>query len=151
MIRFLLAAVLAAALGVADAHAHLAASTPVTDAVITADEAPSAIALEFTEGVELAFSTFKLLSISHELDTRDPTFQMRLNALAAQKAQEVLATRGEVEGEIGFELEPARGTVEAFELVLDEALPPGSYVLMWRLLSVDTHIMEEFITFTVLP
>lgn len=109
------------------------------------------ITLEFTEGVELAFSTFKLLRIDHELDVLDPTFAMRLNALAALKAQEALATRGEVAGEVAFELDPARGTVEGFDLVLEEPLPPGSYALVWRLLSIDTHIMEEFITFTVLP
>jgi len=151
MMRRLLAVALLAALSLVSAHAHLGASDPTADAVVPAAEAPSVITLEFTEGVELAFSTFRLVPIDHELDVSDDTFAMRLNALAAQKAAEVLAVRGEVEGEIPFELQPARGTVEQFEMHLAEPLAPGSYVLVWRLLSVDTHVIEEFITFTVAP
>lgn len=149
--RLLLALVLAGTLGVASAHAHLAASVPAADSVVAAADAPSVITLEFTEGVELAFSTFKLVPIEHTLDVEDPTFSMRLNALAAQIASEALTARGEVEGEIAFKLQPARGTEEKFELRLNEPLAPGSYALIWRVLSVDTHIIEEFITFTVLP
>lgn len=151
MRRLLLAALVAATVSVAGAHAHLAAASPAADSVVPGDEAPSVITLEFTEGVELGFSTVRLLRIEHELDVADPTFSMRLNALAAQVAREALAARGAVEGETLFALQPDKGTVESFELLLAAPLAPGSYVLAWRLLSVDTHIMEEFITFTVLP
>lgn len=150
MRKLLLALLLVAGVGVASAHAHLQASDPAADAVIAA-AAPSVLSLEFTEGVELAFSTFKLVRIEHQLDAGEATYAMRLNALGAQKASEVLAAREAVEGEVALTLEPARGTVENFELHLEEPLAPGSYALVWRVLSVDTHIIEEFITFTVLP
>ena len=149
--RRLLTLALLATLSVVSAHAHLAASSPAADAVVPTTEAASVITLEFTEGVELGFSTFRLVPIEHQLDVTDDTFAMRLNALAAQKAAEVLGVRGEVEGEIPFQLEPARGTVEKFDLQLAEPLAPGSYVLAWRVLSVDTHVIEAFITFTVAP
>ena len=149
--RLLLALVVAASVGVVSAHAHLSGSTPATDSIIAAADSPSTITLEFSEGVELGFSSFKLVPVEHELDVDADTYTMRLNALAAQIAGEVLAVRGEVEGEIAFELQPARGTVEKFELRFEEPLAPGSYALIWRVLSVDTHIIEEFITFTVLP
>ncbi len=151
MRKHLLALLLLAALGVASAHAHLQASTPAADALIAAADAPTVISLEFTEGVELAFSTFRLVRIENELDPTEATYAMRLNALGAQKASEVLASRAEVEGEVAVSLEPTRGTLESFELHLAEPLPAGSYALVWRVLSVDTHIIEEFITFTVLP
>lgn len=149
--RLLLVLLLAASVGVVGAHAHLADSEPAADSLIAADAAPSVITLEFTEGVELAFSTFKLVRVEHELDVESETYSMRLNALAAQIASEALAVRGEVEGEIALDLQPARGTEEKFELRLEAPLAPGSYALIWRVLSVDTHIIEEFITFTVLP
>ena len=149
--RLLLALLLAASVSVVGAHAHLAGSAPAADSLIEAEAAPNVITLEFTEGVELAFSTLKLVRVEHGLDVESETYSMRLNALAAQVASEALAVRGEVEGEVAFELQPARGTEEKFELQLEEPLAPGSYALIWRVLSVDTHIIEEFITFTVLP
>ena len=91
------------------------------------------------------------MRVEHELDVESETYSMRLNALAAQIASEALAVRGEVEGEITLDLQPSRGTEEKFELRLEAPLAPGSYALIWRVLSVDTHIIEEFITFTVLP
>lgn len=151
MIRLLLTLLAFGSVGAVSAHAHLAASNPAADSLTAAAEAPSVIALEFTEGVELAFSTFKLVRLEHELDAHGDTFAMRLNALAAQVMPQVLAARGAQEGDIALTLSPASGTVEEFQLQLEQPLVPGSYALFWRVLSVDTHVIEEFITFTVLP
>lgn len=151
MTRLLLALALTASASFVNAHAHLAASSPAADGLVPAAEAPSVITLEFTEGIELGFSLFKLVRVQNQLDVEDGTYAMRLNALAAEVVTRAFAGRGAVEDEVPFQLQPASGAVTAFELQLDQPLAPGSYALMWRALSVDTHVTEEFITFTVLP
>ncbi len=42
-------------------------------------------------------------------------------------------------------------TTETITLRLKEDLPAGTYVVMWRLLSIDTHTTEDFMIFTLEP
>lgn len=151
MTRFWLALLTVVSLGVAQAHAHLSASTPAQDGVVAAAEVPGSITLEFTEGVELAFSTFKLVRVEHELEVATDTYAMRLNALVAPLVAPLLDARGVVEGQLVFTMEPASGQADRFELLTLEPLTPGSYLLAWRALSADSHVVEGYLVFTVVP
>lgn len=142
---------LVASLGAAKAHAHLAASTPAQDGMVSVADAPNAVMLEFTEGVELAFSTFKLVRVEHELDVGADNYAMRLSALVAQRVSPLLDARGVVEGQVLFEMEPPSGQAAELELLLLEPLRPGSYLLVWRALSADSHVVEGYLVFTVVP
>jgi len=149
--RRLLALLIAVVATLAGAHAHLADSVPAADSLTPFDQAPGVVTLRFTEGVELAFSTFRLVRVEHELDVESDTFTMRLNALAAQLMPDALARRDAEDIDVTFELAPARGTADSLELLLQEPLQPGSYALFWRVLSVDSHVVEGFLVFTILP
>ena len=46
---------------------------------------------------------------------------------------------------------PASGQSETVTLRLKEGLEPGAYAVMWNVLSVDSHAIEGFLTFTYDP
>lgn len=149
MIRLVFTLCAAALVGFGHTHAYLAASVPAQDSVVSEEHAPAFISLEFTEGIELSFSTFKLVRVQHDLNVTADTFALRLNALVAPQAVPLLDTRDDVEGEQQVTIQPASGTVAQLELHLLQPLTPGSYMLVWRALSADSHIVEGYLVFTV--
>ena len=46
---------------------------------------------------------------------------------------------------------PASGQSETVTLRLKDGLEPGAYAVMWNVLSVDSHTIEGFLTFTYDP
>ena len=46
---------------------------------------------------------------------------------------------------------PATGQSETVTVRLKDDLEPGAYAVMWRVLSVDSHAIEGFLTFTYDP
>jgi methionine-rich copper-binding protein CopC len=65
---------------------------------------------------------------------------MRLNALAAALASEVLEQADEEEPRrVDLGLLDAPRTAESVTLELQEDLPAGVYVVMWEVLAIDTH------------
>lgn len=150
MSKVLLALVTAASLGVGLAHANLTRSEPGAGSVV-AGSSVTEIELEFSEGLEVLFSTFRLLRLEHDFDTADDRFRLRLNALAAGRFKEALAAAGTGPEYVSFTLDPASGRPNILKLKLEHALPPGSYALYWRVLSVDTHVVEDYLTFTIRP
>ena len=149
MIRLVVTVCVAALVGLGHAHAYLAASVPEQDSVVSEEHAPAFISLEFTEGIELSFSTFKLVRVQHDLNVTADTFALRLNALVAPQAVPLLDTGDDVDGEQQVTIQPASGTVAQLELHLLQPLTPGSYMLVWRALSADSHIVEGYLVFTV--
>lgn len=137
-----------ALLAFAQAHAYLETSTPVAGAVL--DPAPAELVLEFSEELEVGFSTFKLFRLDHTLDASDADYAAKLNGLAALLVNEVIGAAGPDDRSVAFDLKPAQGRSAQVTLTPKEALAPGSYVLMWRVLSVDTHVLQDYLTFTVL-
>ena len=130
-----------ATFGVASAHAYLETSNPATGA--TLQTAPEQITLNFSEPLELRFSTFKVAPL--ETDATDP----REIKLAAMDLVEEVVER---ESEVQLEVEVLTAERTAKEVVLGLSdLSPGTYVVMWRLLSTDTHTSDDFVTFTVSP
>ena len=109
-------AVLAACLVVqAHAHAFLDRSEPRVGATVSA--APGELTLRFSEEIEPAFSTVK-----------------------------VLDAKGKRVDKADVRVDLADRTTLRVSL---EALGPGVYTVMWRVISVDTHVTEGDFTFHV--
>lgn len=131
----------------ASAHAVLAESTPAAGAVV--DASPSEIELRFSEGVEVDFSVFRVLRLDAEVDLSADDAQMRLNGLAAALLGPYLAGAEAHDEEVALEAHAVEGTRSEVVLELADELVPGHYVVMWRVLSEDTHIIDGHIVFTV--
>jgi len=95
------------------AHAYPMSSSPENSAVLK--ESPREIRIQFTEGVELAFS---------QIVVKGPTGEVVSQGKIRQAAQDTLAV----------DLKP---------------LSPGNYSVEWQALSVDTHVTEGVLRFTV--
>lgn len=123
------------------AHAFLKSSSPAEESTVTAEL--SEVRLEFTEPVEVRFSIFKVYRVNV-----DPHAEMRrINAAAATLVSERLRTRSD-EGERADEgLGTSGRTSASVVLKLKRDLAPGAYVVMWRVLSVDTHTTQGFHVF----
>jgi len=111
----LLAAVVCIASAPAAAHAFLDHALPAVGS--TVHEAPRAIRLWFTEQLEPAFSSVRVLDKS------------------------------------GKEVDAGDSHVDAAEpMVLAASVPalaPGTYRVVWRVVSVDTHVTEGDFTFDI--
>lgn len=139
---------IAAVTASAAAHAELATSTPEMGAVL--DEAPEAVHLTFTEGVEVDFSDFWIVRM--DADDVDPAADdalMRLNGRASTYLSAYLRGDPSGEGEVPVEASWAEGSKAEVVLRLAEPLEPGNYVVMWRALSADTHVVTGHIVFSV--
>ncbi len=111
-----LAALLCAAAG-AHAHAFLDHASPAVGS--TVHGSPSELSLWFTQELEPAFSTVRVVDqAGHEMDKGDKA------------------------------VDPGDRTLLKVSL---PALPPGTYKVIWRVLSVDTHTTEGDFKFTVAP
>jgi len=95
------------------AHAYPAVSVPNNGAILK--EAPREVRIQFTEGVEPAFSRITVKAANGELVS-----QGKLRKLA--------------EDTIAIDLKPLR---------------PGNYMVEWQALSVDTHVTDGVLRFTV--
>lgn len=135
------------------AHAELASSEPSDRTVLA--EAPTGARLSFTEPVEVPFSLFKVYRLEAELpgdltalSERD---WQRLSGLAGSLVSEVLTQRGDEEARSDEGVTNSERRSAEVTLALKEDLEPGTYVLMWRVLSIDSHITQGFVTFIVAP
>ena len=148
MRHFLASAALALA-GAALSHAYLVNSTPKENALVRTP--PAEVRLAFTEGVELRFSTFKVYALQAPQNAlRDPR---RLQELARPLVERVLSLRddqGRAE-RVDTGLKTQGRTAENVSISLKPGLKPGAYVVMWRVLSVDTHTTSGFFVFVYQP
>jgi len=124
-------------------HAFLEASDPAVDAVLTA--MPAAVRLQFSEPVEVGASIFKVYPLPHE---EDP---LRLKAAASQLVNEVLTARRDQDRRADAGLAASGAVADDIQILLKEDLPTGPYVVMWRVLSIDTHVTQGFFVFQVQP
>lgn len=130
------------------AHAELGSIDPVRDAVLSA--APETVTLTFTEPAVTAFSLFKVypLPAGPELpDGADPLLER--NGRAAALVSEVLQKRGDEAERADSGLLVVAAESAEVQLALKSDLAPGDYVIMWRVLSVDTHSTSGFSIFTI--
>jgi methionine-rich copper-binding protein CopC len=110
------ASVLLALHGIATAawaHAYPAVTVPANGATIK--EPPREVRIQFTEGIELAFSAITVKGPNGEIVS-----QGKLRKLA--------------DDTVAMDLKPLR---------------PGNYSVEWQVLSVDTHITDGVLRFTI--
>jgi len=149
VIRRLLSVLLVALIsGGVLAHAELRTSEPAAGAV--AETAPEEVVLTFSEPLETLFSVFKV----YELDVTDVDLtaadaEQRLNGLAAALVNDVLELRDDGDEQVAAELVSDDATTAELSLQFPEALADGHYVVMWRVLSIDTHVTQDFFVFSV--
>ncbi len=154
---FLALTLCGAVFGVVSAHAYLETSDPATGA--TLQVAPEQITLNFSEPLELRFSTFRIAPL--ETDATDPReVQVAAQDLVAEVLgqgddrhgdagdEEHSDEHGDESGETSVEVLTSERATREVALGLGD-LEPGTYVVMWRLLSTDTHTSDDYITFTI--
>lgn len=143
LILALAASVLMGAPGAAWAHAFLEQGLPAADAMVT--ELPETVILRFTEPVEVRASIFKVYPLAADDDP------LRLKAQAAKLVDEVLQLRRDEADRADAGIVPAGRDSAEIQIILQDNLPPGPYVVMWRVLSIDTHITWGHYVFTYAP
>lgn len=132
-------ALLLAASGNAQAHAHLRAADPPE--AIQGNGALQEVRLVFSEPVVARFSSFRAFRLTlPESGVRNLT---QLNTLASELSVE---TRDSIHQEVELHVDlPAQTAEVALHSV--EPLPAGAYAVVWRVLSVDGHATSGFHTF----
>lgn len=148
MIRRLTLLTLLTFVGTVSAHAELESASPAEGETVTA--LPTEVALTFTETVEVRFGLFKVYPLDAEVDMTEGNAQLRLNGLAGQLVAEVLEVQGDDEVRADTDVSTTERTAEVV-LPLKGDLEPGPYVVMWRVISADTHPAEGFYTFVYAP
>lgn len=147
---FLLATLLPFGMGVALAHADLASSEPAAETTIT--EPIEEIRLHFGEAVELDFSLFKVYQLdATEVDMTAENAWQRLNGLAGALVSDVLESRNDSEARVDAGLANDEQRSEEVVIELQDDLAPGVYVVMWRILSIDTHGTQGSYVFEYAP
>jgi methionine-rich copper-binding protein CopC len=131
------------------AHAYLESSTPAEGAVL--NERPEAVTLRFTEPTEVNFSIYKVYPLEAEIDMAAEDAQRRLSALAGQLVSEVLEARDDDAARADTGVQADSRVSAEVTLPLREDVAAPHYVVMWRVLSIDTHTTQGFFTFSVLP
>jgi copper resistance protein C len=130
--------------GVALAHSNLTRSTPADAQTIPV--LPKTVVLEFSEPLELKFSSFKIYKISTkatDVKTARTDADALMDTVLEKKSDE--ATRAD-DG-----LLTNVPTAARLEVKLKPNLTPGWYVVMWKVLSVDTHTSDDSIVFRYKP
>lgn len=128
----------------ARAHAFLNASTPTADGTVAAPL--KEIKLTYSEPVEIRLSIFKVYKIDAAPGADLRTLRAAADALVAEN----LIRRGDeaARSDAGV----ANTTLDASDIVLRlKQLGPGAYVVMWRVLSVDSHVTRGSFVFIYSP
>ncbi|HLW60611.1 MAG TPA: copper resistance CopC family protein [bacterium] len=128
----------------ASAHAFLNASVPSADS--TASALLKEVRLSYSEPVEIRFSIFKV----YKLNAAPGADVRALHAAADDIVSADLLKRGDeaARSDAGV----ANTTRTSTDIVLRlKDLEPGAYVLMWRVLSVDTHTTQGSFIFVYAP
>lgn len=147
--RSLLLTLLVATFGAGStfAHAYLDTSSPSANSVQT--EPVTVVELHFSEGIEVSFSTFKVYRLDADVDLTADSASMRLNALAAVVVTNYNGTVEDGEGRVEATVGSGHDDKAIVTLTFEQPLEPGHYVVMWRVLSVDTHVVDGHIVFSV--
>lgn len=135
--------------GAAYSHAYLETSSPTEGEVLA--QPPGDVTLSFTEPLEVRFSTLKVYPLDAELDLEAENAAQRLNALAGQLVSDVLELQDDEEARADLGAEADGRTSAELTLPLRADLDATHYVVMWRVLSTDTHTTQGFFTFSVAP
>ena len=127
-------------LSVAAAHSELEKATPAEDAKVSA---PKAVELSFGEPLELRFSTFKVYPLGVTGNT------LKVNGAAGALKTRVLSAKNDDAARADLGLSTTGRTATSVTLPLKPNLVKGAYVVMWKVLSVDTHATDGYYVFYV--
>jgi copper resistance protein C len=134
LVSFLLA-------GVVLAHSYLSNSSILANSILKT--MPDKLTLEFSEPLELEFSSFKI----YKLETKSTGEKLKLEAQAL--VARVLALKNDLAKRADDGLETTASEAAVVKLKLKPNQKSGIYVVMYRVLSVDTHITQDFFTFSL--
>ncbi len=135
LVSFLLA-------GVVLAHSYLSNSSILAGSILKI--MPDKLTLEFSEPLEVGFSSFKVYKLETK-STDGANIKLEAEALVAR----VLALKNDLAKRADAGLETTASEAALVKLKLKANLKSGIYVVMYRVLSVDTHITQDFFTFSI--
>jgi copper resistance protein C len=130
--------------GVGFAHANLN-NASIQDGQ-TVRVMPKSIRLEFSEALELGFSRFKLMALDAKIPDRKTA-----NAAASVLVDRVFGLQNDQASRADTGLLTKTPIAAQIELGLKPNLPAGWYVMMWKVLSIDTHSSDDFFVFEFRP
>ncbi len=122
------------------AHSYLIRSTPKANQTIRV--MPQTIQLEFSEPLELAFSSFKVYALPVSSNPQKT---------AEELSAKVLPLKNDAQARADLGLLSAVSPAAKLELKLKPQLPNGWYVVMYRVLSIDSHITTDQFVFRYQP
>jgi copper resistance protein C len=126
------------------AHANLNASS-IKDGE-TVRVMPKTITLEFSEAVETGFSRFKLIALDQKIKTLKDA-----NSTAEAMLEATLDKRDDEKTRADEGLHNPPAIAAKLEVKLKAKLPAGWYVMMWKVLSIDSHSGSDFFVFQYKP
>jgi copper resistance protein C len=103
---------------------------------------PKTITLEFSEAVEVGFSRFKLVALEPKIKTLKDA-----NSAAEAMLEATLDKRDDEKTRADDGLHNAPAVAAKLEVKLKAKLPAGWYVMMWKVLSIDSHTGSDFFVF----
>lgn len=124
------------------AHAYLVAATPAPGSDVATP--PSEITITFSENVETRFSLFKVYRLE-----RPPSDTKELVKAAKALLEDKLLLTDDAETRADSGMTTTEQQSSVITLGMKDDLPSGTYVVMWRVLSVDTHTTDDVFVFTV--
>ena len=125
------------------AHSYLTRSTPSAGQTVTV--MPSVINLEFSESLEVAFSSFKVYALLMKVGDSD------VKAAAAKLTQQVLTLKDDALNRADLGLVSDASPAARLGIALKPKLAAGWYVVMWKALSIDSHVTSDFYAFRYTP
>lgn len=136
--KIFLITITALLLSVALSHSEPFATSPANGSSVKV--MPKIVRITFDEAIEGAFSSFKVYAYNAQIT------KAKLQAFAKSKI--ALKNDLSARADAGTGL---TGTTKTVEIKLKPALKPGVYVVMWRVLGVDTHTVEAYTYFRYRP
>ncbi len=130
--------------GLALAHSQLKSSNPKDGSTVST--APKTVQLEFNEGIELGFSTIRVIKLPivvtvqdhHQADEAAERFIGKIKSPELEKVR------------VDTGITPKTGQGKKVSLSL-KPLKAGWYGVIWRALGTDTHPVSGVMTFRVKP
>ena len=126
------------------AHSNLNASS-IKDGE-TVRIMPKTITLEFSEAVETGFSRFKLIGLEPKINNLKAA-----NSTAGTMLEATLDSRDDQKMRADDGLQNAPAVAAKLEVKLKAKLPAGWYVMMWKVLSIDSHVGSDYFVFEYRP
>ena len=122
------------------AHSYLVRSMPKAGQTVRV--MPQTVQLEFSEPLEVNFSSFKIYALPASSNPQQAAIALRAR---------VLALKNDTEARADASLVSNASPVARLELKLKDKLPSGWYVVMWRALSIDGHVTTDQFAFLFQP